>query len=97
MDEVFVHYSDSANNPKIDSFLLVVCCIEKGHLHEIERLDREGEITRHRESIQRNQREMALRSLVWIGEYLLAQGIDRGENLLCKRVECGLWNPKKSE
>ncbi len=61
MDEVFVHYSDSANNPKIDSFLFVGCCIEEDHLDGIEHLDSEWEITRHRESIQRNQREMVLR------------------------------------
>jgi hypothetical protein len=41
MDEVFAHFCDSANNPKIDSFLFVGCCIEEDHLDGIERFNRE--------------------------------------------------------
>jgi len=47
--EALAHFCDIAENPKIDSFLFVGCCIDEDHLSGIRRLNREGEITRHKD------------------------------------------------
>lgn len=45
--EALAHFCDEPNTPQIDSFLFVGCCIEKSHLSGIQRLNKEGTVTRH--------------------------------------------------
>jgi hypothetical protein len=57
MAEALAHFCDEANNPKIDSFLFVGCCIEKYHLNGISRLNMEGEITGHRDILTKKSKK----------------------------------------
>jgi hypothetical protein len=54
--EALAHFCDEPNTPQIDSFLFVGCCIEKAHLSGIQRLNKEGTVTRHQD-IQINKSE----------------------------------------
>jgi len=47
--EALAHFCDEPNTPQIDSFLFVGCCIEKAHLSGIQRLNKEGTVTRHQD------------------------------------------------
>jgi len=46
--EALGHFCDIEDNPIISSFLFVGCCIELNHLSGIQRLNLEGNVTRHR-------------------------------------------------
>ncbi len=46
--EALAHFCDIADSPSISSFLFVGCCIDPSHLSGIQRLNFEGDVTRHR-------------------------------------------------
>ncbi|MHB8523738.1 MAG: hypothetical protein ACYDH9_23700 [Limisphaerales bacterium] len=46
--EALGHFWDEATEPVIDSFAFVGCCIDLGHLEGIQRLNTEGQTTKHR-------------------------------------------------
>lgn len=45
--EALAHFCDMPDNPSISSFLFVGCCIDPNHLAGIQRLNLEGNVTRH--------------------------------------------------
>ncbi len=47
--EALAHYCDGSDNPHIDTFAFVGCCIEERHLHGIRRLNAERATSQHRE------------------------------------------------
>ena len=47
--EALAHFCDIADNPNISSFLFVGCCIDPNDLSGIQRLNLEGDVTRHRD------------------------------------------------
>jgi hypothetical protein len=51
--EALAHFCDTEGNPNINSFIFVGCCIEPSHLLGIQRLNLEGNVTRHRKIIAR--------------------------------------------
>ena len=51
--EALAHFCDVAGNTSISSFLFVGCCIEQNHLAGIQRLNVEGNVTRHRKILPR--------------------------------------------
>ena len=56
--EALAHFCDNGDNPEIQSFLFVGCCIDPNHLHGIRRLNAEGDETEHRNiRTQTGQRE----------------------------------------
>jgi hypothetical protein len=47
--EALAHFCDDAETSKIDSFVFVGCCIQQAHLYGIQRLNAQGNVSRHRE------------------------------------------------
>lgn len=45
--EALAHYTERQQRPSIESFTFVGCCIDRGHLTGIARLNSEGSISRH--------------------------------------------------
>lgn len=47
--EALGHFCDNDQNPRIESFMFVGCCVDIGHLAGIQCLNNEGNLTRHQD------------------------------------------------